>query len=287
MLRLPRCGIGGRRKALAGFLILFLFIPSIGFCKEYLKVVFLDVGEGEAIYINMPSGENILIDTGNPATGYRVAEFLRKRGVTTITAIFITHPHPDHMGGVFHILPSFKVEAIYDNGQPIPEMPECDIYQWYHEFVRSGNYRSLRRGEVFFFGEVKVEVLWPEPPLSSQWNENSLVLKLTYGKVAFLLMGDATKGVERALLERDVDLEASVLKVGHHGSKDTLYEGFLKGVSPQYAVISINRGNIRGYPYGENLKLLKKHGVKLYTTYEHGNITFITDGDRIWKRYGS
>ncbi len=262
-------------------LLLLLTPPSL-YGGDLLEVTFLDVGEGEAIYIETPRGDRILIDTGNPITGFRVAEFLRKRGVAFLTALFITHPHPDHMGGVFHILPAFKVGRIYDNGQPIPERPGCDIYRWYGEAVRGREgYRVVKRGDTFLYGNVVIEVLWPEGPLSSDWNENSLVLKLTYGKVSLLFMGDANKEVERALLERDDDVRADVLKVGHHGFNDATSKEFLKSVAPDFAVISINRENVRGYPHPEVLKRLDTYRVKTLITYAKGDVTFYTDGDRM------
>jgi competence protein ComEC len=94
-----------------------------------LTVVFLDVGEGDAVYLETPTGEKILIDTGNPITGGYVAEFLDERGVRRVDSVFITHPHPDHMGGIFHILARFEVASVYDNGQPVPEGPGSEIYR--------------------------------------------------------------------------------------------------------------------------------------------------------------
>jgi competence protein ComEC len=117
-------------------------------------------------------------------------------------------------------------------------------------------------------------VLWPEPPLSGGWNVNSLVLKLVYGESSFLLAGDATDVVEKALLGRGVELRAKVLKVGHHGAPDATGKDFLEAVSPAYAVISVDEGNIRGYPDKEVLKRLKKRGIEILLTKSHGDITF-------------
>jgi beta-lactamase superfamily II metal-dependent hydrolase len=245
-----------------------------------LTVVFLDVGEGDAVYVETPTGEKILIDTGNPITGGYVAEFLDERGVRRVDSVFITHPHLDHMGGIFHILAHFEVGSVYDNGQPLPEGQGSGIYRWYAEAARGANYRALKAGDTLSWGSFKVVVLWPEPPLSpkppllNDWNANSLVLKLVYGETSFLLAGDATGVVEKALLGKGVELKAKVLKVGHHGAPDATGKDFLEAVRPAYAVISVNEGNIRGYPDEKILKRLEKRGIETLLTKSHGDIAF-------------
>jgi competence protein ComEC len=110
--------------------------------------------------------------------------------------------------------------------------------------------------------------------LSDDWNANSLVLKLTYGEAAFLIAGDATGVVEEALVKGGVELKAKVLKVGHHGAQDATGKDFLDAVRPAYAVISVDEGNIRGYPDEKILKRLKKRGIQTLLTKSHGDITF-------------
>jgi competence protein ComEC len=156
----------------------------------------------------------------------------------------------------------------------VPEGPGSEIYRWYAEAARGANYRALKAGDTLSWGPFKVVVLWPEPPLSGGWNVNSLVLKLVYGESSFLLAGDATDVVEKALLGRGVELRAKVLKVGHHGAPDATGKDFLEAVSPAYAVISVDEGNIRGYPDKEVLKRLKKRGIEILLTKSHGDITF-------------
>lgn len=256
---------------------LFLLFVLQAYAVSDLTVTFLDAGEGDAIYIETSTGEKILIDTGNPRTGFNIANFLNDRGINTLDAIFITHPHPDHMGGVFHILPGLNIKTIYDNGQPIPKIPDCDIYRWYEEAARRSNYRQIAAGEVFQYGDMTLQVLWPRSPSSSDWNANSLVLKIVYGKTTFLLMGDANTFVEKALVDEGVNLKAQVLKVGHHGAQDATSMEFLEAVAPAYAVISVNDRNVRGYPAVEVLKRLKNRGIKTFLTYRSGDIVFTLD----------
>ncbi len=271
-----------RGQTFFGILIFLLLVfPLHARGEGYLNVTFLDVGEGEAIYLDTPTNENILIDTGSPVTGYRVVDFLKDRGVKTLNALFITHPHPDHMGGIFHILPRVYVKAVYDNGQPISEQSHCDIYRWYKDVARGKSYKVVKRGDTFSYGDVRIEVLWPPETLSSDWNENSLVLKLIYKNTAFLFMGDAGISVEEALLHEGVDLRAEVLKIGHHGAIDATSPEFLRAVSPEFVVISINKDNIRGYPHAQILKRLKTYKTKVLLTYKEGDITFVVDGEGI------
>ncbi len=261
-------------------LILFLGLTCtrVVLAVPPLEVTFLDVGEGDAIYIRTPQGKTLLVDAANPATAGRIVEFLRSRGVETIHSVFITHPHPDHMGGIFQLLSTFDVERVYDNGQPIEDMPRCDIYRWYVESVRTlGHYRALRRGQTIRYGDTKVEVLWPERPEPGGWNHNSLVLRLTYRGRVFLLMGDALTTTEAELLRREPSLKADVLKAGHHGSMDTLSKEFLQSVSPSYVVISVNMDNPRGYPSREVLERLDRTGMKTLVTHRDGNIGFLVD----------
>ncbi len=263
------------------FLIIFL-APSLVRTEPLLTIVFLDVGEGESIYIDTPTNEKILVDSGNTITGSRVVDFLKSKGIKTLDAVFITHPHQDHMGGIFHILPNFYIKAIYDNGQAIPDDTDCDIYRWYEEAVRKDNYKPVKAGDVFHYGDIKIHVLWPKSPESPDWNANSLVLKALYGNKSFLFMGDGNTTVERSLLDDKADLKAQVLKVGHHGANDTTGMDFLRAVSPSFAVISINKNNVIGYPSHEVLKRLHKEGIKILTTYNDNNIKFTSNKEGLY-----
>ncbi len=271
--------LGSAIRTVKSFLLLWLLLyGSTALAVAPLEVTFLDVGEGEAVYIRTPDGKSLLVDAANPATAERIVRFLNSRGVDTLQAVLITHPHPDHMGGIFQLLSTFRVKRVYDNGQPIDDMPRCDIYRWYKERVRAlPHYRRLGAGNTLRYGNVTVEVLWPVELRTGGWNQNSLVLKISYSGRVFLLMGDADEKVEAALIERESSLEADVLKAGHHGSEGTLSERFLREVLPSYAVISINRDNLRGYPSKKVLKRLDEMKITTLITYRDGNISFLVD----------
>jgi competence protein ComEC len=264
------------KKILA--LISIILLWGLPVWADSLRVFFLDVGEGDAIYLETQE-KKILVDTGNLITGYRVVNFLKERDIRQLDALIITHPHPDHMGGVFHVLQHLIVNELYDNGQPLEESTE-DIYRWYTELYRGKNYRALMAGEIIKAGDALIAILWPEK-LSQDWNENSLILRVTHGEVVFLLMGDAGIETEKALLNEDLPLGADVLKVGHHGARGTTSEVFLEAVSPTYAVISINEGNMRGYPDPNVVEKFIQKGIKFFYTYRNGDIGFESNGKSV------
>jgi competence protein ComEC len=180
------------------------------------------------------------------------------------------------MGGLFRVLESFSAEKIYDNGEKIAKNPTCDLYRWYAEFIRkSDNYGSLKKGDDLKLGDARLEVLWPDEGFEGNWNENSLVIMVREGGKKILLMGDVPARVEGLLVkEHGGALRADILKVGHHGAAGATSADFLEAVRPKWAVISTDKDNIRGYPSKKVIKRLKNQGVKIYKTYEDGDIRF-------------
>jgi len=244
-----------------------------------LKITFLDAGEGEATLLEI-NGMSALVDSGNIITGYSVAQFIKKRHIEKLDFVIITHPHYDQMSGVFHILQQIPAKARFDNGQPFPKKDEQDIYRWYSEFYRNSNYKVLKKGDTLIMDEVEILVLSPEY-LKKDWNSNSLVLKITHKANSMLLMGDAGIMVEKELLQKNENMRANILKVGHHGADDTSSESFIKAVNPVYAIITINQNNIRGYPSQSVIKRLKEHHAKVLYTYKNGDIIFESDGKKM------
>lgn len=252
--------------------------------EEELVIRFIDVGEGDAILISSPEGKTALVDAGNLVTGHKVAEMLKERGGALDHLIF-THPHMDHIGGAFHVLQSVRIRRIYDNGQDISEMVESsDPYRWYRDLVREDTrYSALVAGDSLNLGGARLDILWPEAgKLSKNFNDNSLVIAMVYGKFRALLTGDLTVKGEGGLLKTDADLKADVLKVAHHGWEDATGDDFIDAVSPKTAVISVNEGNTRGYPSPKTLEKLKGRGVKTYRTDIDGDIVIKVNKDGVF-----
>lgn len=227
-----------------------------------LKLSFVDAGEGDAIFVRYPKG-GLVIDAASPIGAGRFLDYIKAQRVSDLSALFVTHPHLDHAGGVFELLRSLKPQMLYDNGQALDDEARTnDMYRWYKEVFRAApHFRNLRRGDSLEFGELKFDVLWPPAgDLNSDWNNNSLVLRLSFGRFRALLMGDALSSTELKLVSAGVDLKASVLKAGHHGSSDTASVEFLARVAPELTVVSVNKNNFRGYPDTKALARYRAQG---------------------------
>ncbi len=272
-------------KRFRSLVLLLIFCGLIlpAFCQSNnLEIDFLDVGEGEAIFIKTPQDKNILIDSGNVVSGFKVLNYLESRGIKDLEYFILTHPHLDHIGGVFLLTQGLNINHICDNGQDISQISKSqDIYRYYNDLVRNHeNYNILNAGDSFKIGSVSFDVLWPVKPfIFTDWNVNSLVIMIEYNNFRCLLTGDLTSSGEKELLRLDRDLGANVLKVGHHGSIDATSKEFLNRILPEIAVISIDKNNIRGYPSEEILKRLRGLGIQILQIPEVGNITIIVTED--------
>jgi competence protein ComEC len=230
---------------------------SSGAPASSVAVHVIDVGEGDALLIQSDKAA-VLVDTGSPIGGPVVVRYLNDLGIKKLDALILTHPHPDHMGGVFSVLDAIEVTRTFDNGQSLwDEVKREDIYRWYQESIRSrSDYSVLKRGDTLSFEGFKLDTLWPiaGTTKSGDWNNNSLVLKVTAGSGSALLMGDALVEVERKLVELSPNaLKANLLKAGHHASAFTGDPAFLERVAPALIAVSVNGNNIRGYPSRETL----------------------------------
>ena len=263
--------------------LLGLVFFGFSFLYADVKVIFVDVGEGDSTIIITPNSKVVLIDTGNLYMGFKVYRLLKEKfRVNRISAIFLTHHHLDHIGGAFWLLQIMKVDRLYDNGYSISRFALSlpfwdDIFFWYEKVIRYANIKRviLKQGDRIDIDGVSFFILHPDK-LYSDMNLSSLVIKMVYDGVSFLFMGDANKKVEEKLLKEysSYYLRADVLKVGHHGAYDATGYDFIKTVSPKYAIISVDRRNRRGYPSKKVLKLLYDFGVKVFITYKQKDISF-------------
>lgn len=263
-------------------LLAFAWLPQIspaaGSDTE-LKVHFLDVGQGDAIFIESPTGVQLLIDGGRGSDALRelgeVMDFFDR----DIDYVLMTHPDADHVGGLAAVFDRYVVDHVIRTNN------ESDTNAWTSTEGKVDEEGSTvdiaRRGQVYDLGAgVKLSILFPDRDMSeAESNASSIVARLSYGDIDFLFTGDSPKGVEEYLvLVEGENLASEVLKVGHHGSRTSTSELFLDEVQPEYAVISAGKDNRYGHPHVKVTDLLFNKRVKMFSTAESGRITFYTDG---------
>lgn len=266
-------------------IFIFFFVSS--YTPNKLKVVFFDVGQGDAIFVETPSGKQFIIDSGYnnlvlSRLGGELSVFDR-----SLDAVFASHPDSDHIGGMPDILKSYSVGRYFDSGVESDSI----LYKVVNEInsYEKISTSTLSSNDIIDFGDgVFLEILWPEIGLfdkTGDTNKGSLVTKLVYGDISFLFEGDAPQAVEKTLIfKNDKELDSDVLKVAHHGSKTSSLPAFISAVSPAFSVISAGKDNKFGHPNVETTDTLNGVGTKILETSFLGNITFESDGNRVVQR---
>ncbi len=281
---------------LVGALIVFNFFiwraTSAETPNSILKVYFLDIGQGDATFIESPNGNQVLIDGGR--TDNKV---LRELGEVMspldreIDVIIATHPDADHIGGLPEVLKRFRVENYIDSGNM---GKNTQIFNTLTAIVKekddSGmNYLLAKRGDRIILDaekQIYLDILYPDKDVTYvESNDASIVVKLSYGKTCFIMSGDAFQDIERHVsnIEKN-NLDCDVLKTGHHGSRTSTGEQWVGFVSPKYAVISAGKDNSYGHPHKEVTNILEKFGVKILRTDESGRIEIYSDGGGVYLR---
>ena len=261
-----------------------------GTAQGRLRISVLDVGQADAILLQ-DGKRNIMVDVGNDVkdkvgnSGGRQAliKALDKAGVNRIKTVFVTHHHRDHMGNIMYVRGKYGVSNIYDSGY-VNNGYKASVAL--NSDLRAGRYngQALKAGDKITIDKnYYIEVLAPGDFLSKKdlknMNNTSLVLMLHYGSFKMLLTGDAEAPVEDALQQKyGTELQADVLKVGHHGSKTSSYWPFVSKVKPKYALISCGDFSIYKHPNKNVVGSLTHLGAKVLTTHDHGTLTVITDG---------
>lgn len=246
-----------------------------------LKVVFLDVGQGDAIFIEAPNGNQILIDGGANSQVLRELSKVMPFYDRSIDMIIATHPDKDHIGGLIPVVQNYKIDLFLHSGVE----SNTQIAEILQNTVENKEIKKIlaKRGMTFDLGnEIKLKVLFPDRDVSKvESNTASIVVKLEYGNNSFLLTGDSPKSIEKYLVLLDGSgLKSDVLKAGHHGSKTSNSEIFLNYVLPEIVVISAGEDNRYGHPHQEVLDLLTK--IEVLETSKLGSIFFLSDGERVW-----
>lgn len=238
------------------------------------KVNFIDVGQGDSIFIEFPNDKTMLIDSGEVNKGEVVTSYVSSLGYSEIDYLVLTHPHTDHIGGAYDVINNFSIGEIY---MPKVSSNSKTYYNLLSLIKDKGmSIKSARKGVVIDNNEeLNIEILSPVKDEYSDLNNYSVVIKITYLDNSFLFMGDAETLVEEEITS---DVNVDVIKVGHHGSSSSSSLDFVKRVSPKYAIISVGDANIYNHPHDIVIVRYKKVGSIVYRTDKDSNIICISDG---------
>ncbi|OHA78746.1 MAG: hypothetical protein A2V96_02165 [Candidatus Yonathbacteria bacterium RBG_16_43_6] len=276
---------------LGALLLANLFIWGIEIRSDRrgeLTVSFLDVGQGDAIYIEAPNGNQVLIDGGRGRQTLRALGRVMPFWDRSLDLVIATHPDQDHTGGLPDVLSRMQIDGVVTT----ENTSATGVYEAFeNEIQKEGATRVLARsGErIILDTGVVLEILSPDRNVVG-WETNtaSIVAKLSYGTKSFLFTGDAPQEIEKYIISKHINIESgspmmasTVLKLGHHGSRTSTSRMFLSAVNPSYAIISAGKENPYGHPHKEVVNLLDEFNIPSFSTAERGTITFVTDGEDI------
>lgn len=246
-----------------------------------LTVAYLDIGQGDAVFIEAPNGAQVLID-GGPPSGKVLSEIgaLMPFYDRTIDVVIATHPDQDHIGGLPDVLARYHVGTFFEPGT---SSENGDYLAMEQAGEKSGVRKILARAgmKIYLDKNTTLEIFYPDRDLPGkiETNRASIVARLTYGNDSFLFTGDLPQAEEEYLTEKaGAALRSSVLKFGHHGSRTSTSETFLVDVAPEYGIVSAGKDNRYGHPHHEVLDLAEKYHIPVLRTDTEGRIVFMTDG---------
>ncbi|HWQ58432.1 MAG TPA: ComEC/Rec2 family competence protein [Clostridia bacterium] len=251
---------------------------------DALEVYFLDVGQGDCIFLRSPGGKTMLVDAGESQYFDVIDAFLKSRNVTKLDAVVETHPHSDHMGAMVEVIEHYEIGVFYAS----PATNNTVAFEKMLDALEKKNVETValyadETPTLDWDEDVTVRVLSPftGESLEKNLNDASIVLNIAYKNTSVLLTGDAETSAEEVMLERFPAeyFKATVLKLGHHGSSSSTGADFFAAVSPEAVAISLGKDNDYGHPHKEILEMLKQWGGPVYRTDLNGTIHFTLDGE--------
>lgn len=242
-----------------------------------LKVHYLDVGQGDSIFIELPNNETMLIDAAESYQSEKIINYLKNLNYQKIDYVIGTHPHTDHIGGLKDIINTFEIGKIY-----MPKVVSTTkTYESLLMTIKDKNLiiNTAKAGtSIIDTDALKINILAPNNSTYTELNNYSVVTKITYGTTKFLFMGDAEKLSENEIKENVI---ADVIKIGHHGSNTSSSIDFIKKVNAKYGIISVGLNNKYNLPKEETITNWKNSGTKIYLTSTNGTIRASSDGTNI------
>lgn len=237
-----------------------------------LLLTMIECGQADSFLFEQ-SGMVALVDCGTRFTGDDVVAYLKQKGITRIDYVFCTHAHDDHQGGLTYIINNFEIGKVI--------MPEVEAGKvtanWYisvMQELKDGKYtvEHPKVGDIYKLGDATITIHGPITPTSNELNNYSTVMMVSFGQMDVLMTGDAETEVEKELLAAGTNLDAEILKVGHHGSDTSSSDEFLDAVSPDYALISCKLGNKHDHPIESTMDKFEARGIEVYRTDESGTV---------------
>lgn len=267
------------KRLLALFLLLSLLLWGCSAWSDQpdgcLSVHFIDVGQADCMLL-IAGDTTVLIDGGNTDTGSDVLRYLRRFGVEELDLVVNTHPHGDHLGGLPTVLGGIPAKTVWTSTLTYDSY-NFDLFLKLAK-QKNATVTAPRPGATYSSDGLNITVLGPVGEKYVDLNDTSLVLMVEYGSKKFLFTGDMEALTEKQLVQKGTDLDADVLKVGHHGSYSSTCQAFLDQVTPEFGVVCCGRNNEYGHPHDSPMNRLKRDEVTLFRTDLMGDVVAVTDG---------
>jgi len=272
-----------------------IYFPLKDRLSTEMSLTVIDVGQGNSTFVQFPGGSTMLIDGGGFAQSsfdvgkFVIAPFLHYKKISRIDTVVLSHPHPDHLLGLIHIMNNFKVQNIWKTAVPV----NPQTYPLWGKAVYDHGLHVSLISSHSAGGNIhgaKIDILWPPPQETYQTinaktmeavNDSSVVLKITYGNTSFLIPGDISAAIEKTMIQSGADLKSDVLVVPHHGSNLSSSTEFIEAVGCRYAVVSSGKSNVFKHPHPSVIERYLRAGVKVFRTDLDGAVFFTSNGERI------